>query len=223
MADRIVEFLVPFIQHYGYWILFGLTMLETSAFLGLVAPGETIIVLCAFYASRGTLDVWTVWWIAMAGAILGDQLGYALGRHYGHGLIQRFGKYVFFDTGKLERTERYYDRHGGKTVFIGRFMSLLRSFGPVVAGVSRMPYGTFLAWSVASVVVWATAFTVVGYFFGKSWEAIEEWMGWGGAAAFVVGFALVLWFLHHKREEKFEEEFEAEEAGQSRESKEGVP
>lgn len=223
MADRIVEILVPFLQQYGYGILFGLTLLETSAFLGLVAPGETIIVLCAFYATRGTLDVWTVWWIAMAGAVLGDQIGYALGRHYGHGLIRRFGKYVFFDVSKLERTERYYDRHGGKTVFIGRFVSLLRSFGPVVAGVSRMSYPSFLAWSVASVVVWATTFTVIGYFFGKSWEVIEEWLGWGGAVAFVVGFALVLWFLHHRGEERFEEEFEAEEAEAESKPREGVP
>ncbi|HUP20730.1 MAG TPA: DedA family protein [Gemmatimonadota bacterium] len=212
MQERIVEFIVPFLTSYGYPVLFLFTFLETSAFLGLVAPGETIIVLCAFYAYRGVLDPWIVGLVATAGAIAGDQVGYLLGRTYGKGLILRFGKYFFFDPRRLQATERFYDRHGGKTVFIGRFMSILRSFGPVVAGISRMTYPTFLAWSVASCIVWGITFTLLGYFFGASWEVIEEWLGWGGAAAFILGVIAVLWFLHHKREGRFEEEMEAESA-----------
>jgi undecaprenyl-diphosphatase len=212
VQERIVEFIVPFLTSYGYPVLFLFTFLETSAFLGLVAPGETIIVLCGFYAYRGVLDPWLVGVVATVGAIAGDQAGYLLGRTYGHGLIARFGRYFFFDARRLKTTERFYDKHGGKTVFIGRFMSILRSFGPVVAGISRMGYPTFLAWSVASCMVWGAVFTLVGYFFGKSWEVIEEWLGWGGAAAFVLGVIAVLWFLHHKREERLEEEMETESA-----------
>ncbi|HUP00397.1 MAG TPA: DedA family protein [Gemmatimonadota bacterium] len=206
MADRILEFLVPYLDQYGYATLFLLTFLETSAFLGLVAPGETIIVLCGFYAYRGVLDPWLVGGLATLGAITGDQVGYLLGRTYGHGLITRFGKYFFFDRKRLEATERYYDRHGGKTVFFGRFMSLLRSFGPVVAGISRMPYRIFLPWSVASCIIWGAAFTLIGYFFGASWELIERYLGWGGAVAFALGIALVLWLLHRKREVELEQE-----------------
>lgn len=212
MQERIVEFIVPFLTSYGYPVLFLLTFLETSAFLGLVAPGETIIVLCGFYAYRGVLDPWLVGAVAVTGAFAGDQAGYLLGRTYGHGLISRFGKYFFFDARRLKTTERFYAKHGGKTVFIGRFMSILRSFGPVVAGISRMRYPTFLAWSVASCIVWGITFTLLGYFFGASWEVIEEWLGWGGAAAFVLGVIAVMWFLHHKREERFEEEMETETA-----------
>lgn len=211
MQERILELIVPYLSQYGYPTLFALTFLETSAFLGLVAPGETIIVLCAFYAFRGVLDVWAVGAIAIGGAILGDQVGYLLGRTYGHGLVTRFGKYVLFDRKRLKATERYYAGHGGKTVFFGRFMSILRSFGPVVAGITRMSYPSFLLWSVASCIVWGAAFTAVGYFFGKSWEVIEEYLGWGGAAAFVLGVAVVLWFLHRKREEQLEEEYLTEE------------
>lgn len=207
MQERIVEFIVPFLSSYGYLILFLVTFLETSAFLGLIAPGETIVVLCGFYAFRGVLDPWLVGGVTVIGAIAGDQAGYLLGRTYGKGLITRFGKYFFFDAKRLRATEGYYARHGGKTVFFGRFMSILRSFGPVVAGMSRMRYRTFLAWSVASCIVWGTAFTMLGYFFGASWEVIKEWLGWGGAAAFVLGIAAVLWFLHHKREAAFEERF----------------
>lgn len=222
MQDRILEFLVPFLGQYGYWTLFLLTFLETSAFLGLVAPGETIIVLCGFYAYRGVLDPWIVAAVATLGAIGGDQVGYLLGRRYGHGLIARFGKYVLFDRDRLIATERYYDRHGGKTVFIGRFMSLLRSFGPVVAGISRMSYGSFVAWSVASCVVWGATFTVVGYFFGASWEVIEEYLGWGGVVAFVLGVILVLWLLHRRTGQEIEEYAGGEAAGAPNEGPEGV-
>ncbi|MDX1623058.1 MAG: DedA family protein [Gemmatimonadota bacterium] len=207
MQERILEFLVPYLANYGYATLLLLTFLETSAFLGLVAPGETIIVLCGFYAFRGVLDPWAVGALATAGAIAGDQVGYLLGRTYGHGLVARFGKYVFFDRRRLAATERYYERHGGKTVFLGRFLSLLRSFGPVVAGISRMAYRQFLVWSVVSCVLWAATFTLLGYFFGKSWEVIEEYLGWGGALAFVVGLAAVLWVLHRRHEQEIEEEY----------------
>ena len=204
MQERILEFLVPYLEQYGYATLLLVTFLETSAFLGLVAPGETVIVLCGFYAFRGVLDPWLVGAIATAGAIVGDQVGYLLGRTYGHALIRRFGKYVLFDVKRLRATERYYKKHGGKTVFIGRFTSILRSFGPLVAGISRMRYATFLRWSILSCIIWGATFTVLGYFFGKSWQVIEEYLGWGGLIAFLIGLGAVLWFLHRKREHELE-------------------
>jgi len=207
MQERILEFLVPYLQQFGYPALFLITFLETSAFLGLIAPGETVIVLCGFYAYRGALDPWLVGAIAVVGAVLGDQVGYLLGRTYGEGLIRRFGRYFFFSERRLVATQHYYENHGGKTVFIGRFLSILRSFGPVVAGISRMRYRTFLAWSVASCLVWGAAFTLVGYFFGASWDIIEKYMGWGGAVAFVGAVLLVLWLLHRRREKELDEEF----------------
>lgn len=206
MQDRILELLVPYLNAYGYATLFLLTFLETSAFLGLVAPGEAIIVLCGFYAYRGVLDPWAVGVIAILGAICGDQVGYLIGRTFGYGVVGRFGRYFFFDEKRLRMTQRFYESHGGKTVFFGRFMSLLRSFGPVVAGISHMPYSRFLPWSVLSCILWGAAFTLIGYFFGASWNIIERYMGWGGAIAFVLGIALVLWVLHRKREHQLEDE-----------------
>lgn len=207
MQDRIVEFLVPYLSQYGYLTLFLLTFLETSAFLGLIAPGETIIVLCGFYAYRGVLDVWLVGGVAAVGAFAGDQVGYLMGRTYGHGVVSRFGKYFLFDEKRLRATERYYMKHGRKTVFIGRFMSILRSFGPVVAGISRMKYGAFVLWSALSCIVWAATFTIVGFFFGKSWSIIDRYLGMGGIVAFVIGIAIVLIILHRKHEHELEEEY----------------
>jgi membrane protein DedA with SNARE-associated domain len=207
MQERILEFLIPYLQEFGYPTLFLITFLETSAFLGLIAPGETIIVLCGFYAYRGVLDPWLVGLVAIAGAILGDQAGYLLGRTYGQGLITRFGKFFLFDAKRLKATQKYYEKHGGKTVFFGRFMSILRSFGPVVAGIGKMPWRTFAMWSVTSCIVWGAAFTIMGYFFGKSWEVVDRYLGWGGAVAFVLGIIVVLWFLHRKRSKDLEGEF----------------
>ena len=209
MQERILEFLLPFLSSYGYLTLFLVTFLETSAFLGLVAPGETIVVLCGFFAFRGVLDPWAVGALATAGAIAGDQVGYLLGRTFGYGVVDRFGKYFFFDEKRLRMTQRFYESHGGKTVFFGRFMSILRSFGPVVAGISRMPYTGFLPWSVLSCVLWGAAFTLIGYFFGASWNIVERYMGWGGAVAFALGVVLVVWVLHRKREHEMEEELTA--------------
>lgn len=206
MQERILEFLVPYLGTYGYATLFLLTFLETSAFLGLVAPGEAIIVLCGFYAYRGVLDPWAVGTVAILGAMGGDQIGYLIGRTFGSGVVERFGKYFFFDEKRLRITQKFYENHGGKTVFFGRFMSILRSFGPVVAGISRMPYSSFLPWSVLSCIIWGAAFTLIGYFFGASWDIIERYMGWGGAIAFALGIALVLWVLHRKREHQLEDE-----------------
>ena len=210
MQERILEFLVPFLEQYGYVALVILVFLETSAFLGLLAPGEAVIVLCGFYAYRGVLNPWWVGIISAVGAFAGDQVGYALGRRYGHGLLTRFGKFMFFDARRLRATERYYTKHGGKTVFFGRFMSILRSFGPAVAGISRMPYRTFLLWSAASCIIWGAVFTVIGYFFGKSWDVIDRYMGWGGAVGFVLAAGLVLWFLHRKTAQELELEAEAD-------------
>jgi undecaprenyl-diphosphatase len=213
MQERILEFLLPYLSSYGYLTLFLVTFLETSAFLGLIAPGETIIVVCGFFAFRGVLDPWAVGALATAGAIAGDQVGYLLGRTFGYGVVDRFGKYFFFDEKRLRMTQRFYQRHGGKTVFFGRFMSILRSFGPVVAGISHMPYGGFLPWSVLSCILWGAAFTLIGYFFGASWDIVERYMGWGGAVGFALGVLLVVWLLHRKREHELEEELASPEKG----------
>lgn len=209
MQERILEFIVPFLEHYGYLTLLVVTFLETSAFLGLVAPGETIIVLCGFYAFRGVLDPYTVTLVAIAGAFAGDQVGYWVGRRFGRGFLHRFGRYFLFDAKRIAATERYYDRHGAKTVFVGRFMSILRSFGPVVAGASRMSYGSFLVWSFLSCIVWGATFSLLGYFFGASWDVMHRYLGWGGAIAFVLGVVIVIWALHRKREDQLEQEMGA--------------
>ena len=126
---ELLEFLSANVERFGYPFLFLVTFLETSAFLGLLAPGESAVVVCGLFASRGPLDLGAVVVVAIVGAFLGDQTGYWIGRRFGTGILERYGRYTFFDRGMQERIRRYYERHGGKTVFFGRFASFVRSFG----------------------------------------------------------------------------------------------
>lgn len=200
LTRAILDFLHENVGRFGYLLLFLLTFLETSAFLGLLAPGESIVVLSGLFASRGPLELGLVIPLSVVGAFLGDNAGYWLGRRFGTSFLERYGKYVFFNRESLERVRRYYLKHGGKTVFFGRFTSIIRSFGPLVAGSSRMPYGTFALWSAVGCAAWGILYSLIGYFFGESWEVIEKYLGRIGLVTFLCGAAaLAAYLLLRKR------------------------
>ncbi|MHB8923501.1 MAG: DedA family protein, partial [Thermoleophilia bacterium] len=116
----------------------------------------------------------------------GDSCGYFIGRYGGLKFIRRFGRYFFFKESHLEKTQRYFDKHGGKTILFGRFVAVIKSLGPVAAGIGRMPYGTFLTYNVIGSILSVTLYLTLGYFFGASWQLISKWMGRGGGIAFGV-------------------------------------
>jgi membrane protein DedA with SNARE-associated domain len=200
VTRTILDFLGQHVGTYGYVLLFLLTFLETSAFLGLLAPGESIVVICGLFASRGPLALSAVAPLAIVGAFLGDNVGYWIGRRYGTGILERYGKYVFFNREMLGKVRRYYERHGGKTVLLGRFTSIIRSFGPLVAGSSRMPYGPFALWSAVGCAAWGLFYSLIGYFFGESWDVIDKYLGRAGVIGFICGAtALMIYLLVRRR------------------------
>lgn len=202
LTGDLLEFLRQNAGRYGYVLLFLFTFLETSAFLGLLAPGEATVVICGLFASRGPLALGPVIALAVVGSFLGDNAGYWIGRRFGTGLLERYGKYVFFHREDLAEVRRFYRAHGGKTVLLGRYMTLVRSFGPVVAGSSHMPYGGFALWSAVGCATWGTAFALMGYFFGESWDIIERYMGRVGLIASLAGFTLIGSLLLWRRRRK---------------------
>jgi membrane-associated protein len=202
LTREILDFMRTHVSQYGYLLLFLLTFLETSAFLGLVAPGEAAVVLAGLFASRGPLQIGLVLPLAVVGAFLGDQTGYWLGRRFGTQVLERFGKYAFFDKAALAQVRRYYERHGGKTVLLGRFTAILRSFGPFVAGSSHMRYGVFALWSAIGCVAWGTLYSLIGYFFGESWDLIEKYLGRVGLIGFLLGVAVLVGALALRRRRK---------------------
>jgi membrane protein DedA with SNARE-associated domain len=170
---------------YGYVFLFLVIGIES---FGVPLPGETALVTAAAYAALGRLHIVGVIAAAAAGAIVGDNAGYWLGREGGVALIHRFGKRVGLDDAKLARAHAFFERYGARTVFIGRFIALLRSWAAVLAGVACMPYRVFTLYNALGGIAWATLFGTLGYLFGRKLPTLERYIG-------QVSFALVLFAL----------------------------
>lgn len=144
---------------------------------GIPLPGETALVTAGAYAALGRLNIFGVIAAAAIGAIAGDNAGYWLGRKGGIALVRRYGRKVGLTESKLQRVHDFFARHGAKTVFIGRFIALLRSWAAALAGVAEMPYGTFSAWNALGGVAWAAAFGTLGYVFGHNLPLLEHYLG----------------------------------------------
>src|SRR5215204_4690994 len=136
-----MEQILRLIEHYGYLVVFFGVMLEST---GVPLPGETILLASGFLAQQRHLAVGAAIVVGILGAVVGDQIGYWTGRKGGRPFVLRWGRYVFISPERLERAEAFFARHGGKAVFMARFFSGLRVFGALVAGMSRMRWGTFL-------------------------------------------------------------------------------
>jgi undecaprenyl-diphosphatase len=175
--------LTDLFARYGYFVLFFGILLENA---GVPVPGETILLAGAALARFGHLSLPLVVSIAIAGAILGDNAGFFIGRRGGRRLLERHGRLLGLTKARLDQFDAFFARHGAKTVFIARFVTGLRVVGAVLAGASTLPWARFLLFNAAGAVAWATTFGAVGYALGYSWESIERWIGDLGLALLVV-------------------------------------
>ena len=190
------DFIIRILSEWGYLIVFALAFLETSAFIGLLVPGETTVLLAGAAASEGYLDPWTLGGIVIVAALLGDTTGYLLGRHFGRDFLLRHQRLFRLSRDRLEQADRYFARHGGKTIFVGRWVGFLRSLAPFLAGSAHMPYPRFLAYDVLGAASWGAALTVLGYLAGRSYRLVEQWLG--RISLFLVLFVLaagLFWLL----------------------------
>lgn len=183
---------------WGYAAVLGFVAIESS---GIPFPGETMLVAAAVYAGTGHLNIAFVIIAGAAGAILGDNLGYAVGRTGGRALVERYGKYIRVDTSKLATAERFFAKHGDKTVFFGRFVAVLRAWAAFLAGLNRMHWIKFGAFNAVGGIVWATLYGVLGFELGKNLtllHKIEQTLGVAGVVAAVV-VVVVAFILHRRR------------------------
>jgi membrane protein DedA with SNARE-associated domain len=192
---------MPFIHHlhafiatYGYFAVFLLVALESA---GVPVPGETALVSAAVFAATGSLNIVLVVVSAAAAAIIGDNAGYWVGREFGFPLIYRYGSYIRVDEGRLKVAQYLFQRHGGKIVFFGRFVAILRAFAAFLAGVNRLPWPRFLLFNALGGVVWATLFGTGGYLLGHAFEHYARPVGLGALVAAVVGAVLASRFIAH--------------------------
>lgn len=162
------------LESYGYFFLFIFVGLES---LGIPLPGETALVTAAAYAALGHLDIRLVILTAATAAILGDNCGYWIGREGGIALVHRWGRRLHLNESHLARANAFFTKHGGKTVFIGRFVAVLRTWAAVLAGAGRMPYGPFLFYNATGGILWAVLFGTLGHAFGHNLPRLEHSIG----------------------------------------------
>jgi len=178
---------------HGLILLFALVALEST---GVPLPGEAALITAAGLSERGHYPIASVIAVAATAAILGDNLGYWIGRKGGRGLLKRWSLLDRFAKRVLPASEKFFDRHGAKTVFFGRFVAVLRITAAWLAGVGKMPWWRFFAFNAAGGIVWATSVSLIAYFFGKAAADAIARYGALGAGAAVVVVLLVLGGVH---------------------------
>lgn len=208
MLDWIVDLLGRYLSGWlGYLVIFAVCFGETAVGLGLVVPGETIAILGGVYSSPDahlfippgntplTLPLVTL--AVTLGAVLGDNAGFFLGRRYGRQIVEGKVPRWLVPPERLAMADSYYAQHGGKTVFLGRFIPVVRSMGGLVAGMSQMSWRRFAAFELPGAVLWALAHSILGYLLGRAFFAnkdrIESYLTWGGVGIAVLLVAVV-WF-----------------------------
>jgi membrane protein DedA with SNARE-associated domain len=154
----------PLLDHWGYLAISGLITLED---FGVPVPGETVLIAGAAYAGAGRLNIVAVGMIALAAAVVGDNIGYAIGRFGGRAVALRYGRFVFLTSARLDRAEAFFTRHGGKVVTVARFVEGLRQANGIIAGISRMPWRKFLIFNAIGAVLWVALWTTLGGLAGR--------------------------------------------------------
>ena len=192
---------------YGYWAVFVFIAIEST---GIPFPGETMLLVAAIYAgTTHHLSIFLVIVAAASGAILGDNLGFLLGRVGGYRLLHRYGRYIRLDERKLKLGQYLFMKHGGKVVFFGRFVAVLRAWAAFLAGTNRMPWPGFLLFNALGGIVWATLFGLGGYYLGNS---IHRLTGPVAIASIVLATLVIITCLIFVRRNEQRLEAEAERA-----------
>jgi membrane protein DedA with SNARE-associated domain len=199
-----VHHLHEIITTYGYFAIFAIVALESA---GIPMPGETVLVTGAILAGEGTLRLYGVIGAAAAGAIVGDNCGYWIGREFGFPLVYRYGRYVRLDERRLKLGQYLFLKHGGKIVFFGRFVAVLRAFAAFLAGVNRFKWEEFFLYNAAGGIVWASIFGAGGFWLGRAFEHYARPVGVAALIAAVIGSVFAARFIRY-HEQALEEEAE---------------
>ena len=196
------------LHNYGYAAVGLFVMIES---LGVPFPGETMVITAALYAGlTHDLSVWLIWLTASAGAIVGDNIGYGIGHWGGYRILIRYGSKIRLDQAKLKVGKLVFARHGGKVVFFGRFISILRTYAAFLAGTNRMTYWRFFAFNAGGGLVWAGIYSFGFYYAGNALKGVRGPVDYGlGGAAAVIVVTFVIWLRRNEKrlEEQAEQEF----------------
>jgi membrane-associated protein len=157
----------------GYALMVAIVFTETGLLVGLFLPGDSLLITAGLIAATGALNIWWINVLLMVAAIVGDSVGYAIGARIGPRLFTR-EKSMLFNPKHVDRTRRFYARYGAKTIVIARFVPIVRTFAPVLAGVGQMAYSRFLSYNVLGGIGWVAGMTWTGYFLGSAIPDIKS-------------------------------------------------
>ncbi len=206
-----LDALAPVLNHWGYLAVGALVMLED---FGIPVPGETVLIAAAVYAGAGQLNIFVVIAVAVVAAVIGDSIGYVIGRFGGRRLVLRYGKYVFITPERLDKAEGFFKRHGGKIVTIARFIEGLRQANGIIAGITEMRWIRFFAFNLLGAVLWVCTWAGLGYLAGthitEIWDTIGRYQPIVYTVLGVLVLAFLVWQILRHRKAKRDK---AEEAG----------
>ena len=197
----ILHSLEPTLNNYGYLAVFGFVLLED---FGVPVPGETILVLGAVYAGAGRLNVALVALLGFCGAVVGDNIGFAIGHFGGRRLVDRFGRYILLTPERVDKAQGFFERHGGKIIVVARFIEGLRQANGIIAGISGLHWAKFLLFNAIGAALWVSVWTSIGYFSGNHITSIyntaTKYSLYLAIAFGVLVLALIVRFvLRHRR------------------------
>jgi membrane protein DedA with SNARE-associated domain len=202
-VDDLPSFLhgvAPILDRWGYLAIAGVIGVES---FGVPAPGQTIMVAAAIYSSWGRMDIFAVAAISFVAAVLGDNIGYWIGVRGGRRAVHRFGKYIFITPARLERAEKFFARRGNRIVVVARFIDGLRQLNGVIAGITAMPWRTFLIYNTVGAALWVGWWCTVAYLLGTHLveiiDHLHKYLFWAiGAGVLAVG-GYIWWHLRRRR------------------------
>jgi membrane protein DedA with SNARE-associated domain len=188
------------LNHYGLWAVLALVLIED---FGIPVPGETVLIAAAVFAGSGRLNVFAVAAVGFGAAVLGDNIGYAIGRFGGRKLVDRWGKYVFLTPERLDKAEAFFNRHGAKIIVLARFVEGLRQANGIIAGIAGMHWLRFLVCNALGAALWVATWVSVGFFAGQHITAIYNAITkYSLYAAIIAVIAIAIWIGLRVREHR---------------------
>ncbi len=163
------------IETVGYIGIFLIIFAETGLLIGFFLPGDTLLFTAGFLASQGVLSIWILVPVCVISAILGDAVGYSLGKRYGRNYFNK-PESRLFKPKNLLLAEEFFEKHGGRAIILARFIPFARTFVPVIAGISRMPYRYFATYNVVGALLWGAGLTLIGFFLGHSIPSVDHYL-----------------------------------------------
>jgi len=200
--------LAPYLRDYGY---LSVAVIVTIESFGPPLPGETIIIAASIYSGAGSLNIWLVALIAFLSAVIGDNIGYWIGRKGGHALVDRYGKYIGATPERYGKAEKFFLQHGRWIIIVARFIEGLRQLNGIIAGTAEMPWLMFATAQMLGAALWVGTWTLIGYHAGSHIQAIYDGFAKVGYGLFALALVagVVLWLRHRRRARNGETETES--------------